>query len=817
MKIKEYTKNNKKYRILVKGSPKQKLTDGERLTSFLHKINETKYYNDKQSILSYQILKDNNDSLYFVFFLKNNEKYIIKANKIKTPNIELQNVNSKEIGEDNINKIKKVLKNTYKDLFSDFKILDFENENDKKSLTLSITFKSNYFEKETITDKIRINKLDGEDINIVNPNDFPNLNENETKETNENKNFTDNIKILDEGDLENKNENGFYNLGTISANINLKAKYYRKKINIHKTIDTSLYNKLKEYTEEKLKDKINEYERLNSEQLLSFDKEKELFYFEIDLVKKEPFDYYFKTKEKYKLYVIGNSNDFYFKDIGFEKIDLKKEEDLNKLLLFLKYEYEDIKDIDVKNNTIIKENTIYPYIIVTVTTHNNEKYDAKVFLENDKNRYINDPSFRSMILEKTNIYVPYDEILSKKMSQKTMKYINELLDDKINNNVFYDEQKLMLNNSKIYEENNGINTFYSIRLYNYSMDDYFSVYIKPKENMKIDNWNLVKINETTNIEELKLKKYNCKKEGGNDFFISENGDYTILDYLNKNINDELYIDSLKLDLSYIYVKLNKKETKEFDSNYLIKIDNKENIKVAFLENINKDLFLTEQNKKDIIKLLQEYSDNTFYKIEIIDEKLQKENKDNLFSINIRIYIDENNKFESKFFIFTDTPYQLEMDVNSLTKKIKNSVCPDSEVMYLDFPEYGRSCNNAFRYKIVIPNIIDLKYKKNKECIPNETVPQLPIPPKPQISTKKVTIITPNQNNENKKEEIVENKEKSNIENIKNEVEINNFKNEITRNIKTGDGLFNIIYLIGTFGILAYFISLLKNKYKHKLN
>ena len=289
--------------------------------------------------------------------------------------------------------------------------------------------------------------------------------------------------------------------------------------------------------------------------------------------------------------------------------------------------------------------------------------------------------------------------------------------------------------------------------------------------------------------------------------------YKLKDFYAFNQQDE---DSLKLDLSYIYVKLNKKETKEFDSNYLIKIDNKENIKVAFLENINKDLFLTEQNKKDIIKLLQEYSDNSFYKIEIIDEKLQKENKDNLFYINIRLYIDENNKFESKFFIFTDTPYQLEMDVNSLTKKIKNSVCPDSEIRYLDFPEYGRSCNNAFRYKIVIPNIIDLKYKKNKECIPNETVPQLPIPPKPQISTKKVTTITPKQNNENKKEEIVENKEKSNIENIKNEVEINNFKNGITRNIKTGDNLFNIIYLIGTFGIFAYFINLMKNKHRNKL-
>lgn len=210
-----------------------------------------------------------------------------------------------------------------------------------KNININITVSSEELSKmklskETITDKIRINKLDGEDVNIVNPNDFPNLNENETKETNENKNFTDNIKILDEGDLENKDENGFYNLGTISANINLKAKYYRKKINIHKTIDTSLYDKLKEYTEEKLKDKINEYERLNSEQLLSFDKEKELFYFEIDLIKKEPFNYYFETKEKYKLYVIGTNNDFYFKDIGFEKIDLKKEEDLNKLLLFFK-------------------------------------------------------------------------------------------------------------------------------------------------------------------------------------------------------------------------------------------------------------------------------------------------------------------------------------------------------------------------------------------------------------------------------------------------------------------------------------------------
>ena len=60
------------------------------------------------------------------------------------------------------------------------------------------------------------------------------------------------------------------------------------------------------------------------------------------------------------------------------------------------------------------------------------------------------------------------------------------------------------------------------------------------------------------------------------------------------------------------------------------------------------------------------------------------------------------------------------------------------------------------------------------------------------------------------------KQKSNIENIKNEVEINNFKNEITRNIKTGDNLFNIIYLIGTFGIFACFINLMKNKHRNKL-
>lgn len=92
-------------------------------------------------------------------------------------------------------------------------------------------------------------------------------------------------------------------------------------------------------------------------------------------------------------------------------------------------------------------------------------------------------------------------------------------------------------------------------------------------------------------------------------------------------------------------------------------------------------------------------------------------------------------------------------------------------------------------------------KESTPRIPNEVVGKIP---NEVVEKTPITIVT-----NNKKQSV--NDETRKIENT------TGLPNIQRKEIKTGDNLFNIIYLIGTFGILAYFISLLKNKYKHKLN
>lgn len=92
-------------------------------------------------------------------------------------------------------------------------------------------------------------------------------------------------------------------------------------------------------------------------------------------------------------------------------------------------------------------------------------------------------------------------------------------------------------------------------------------------------------------------------------------------------------------------------------------------------------------------------------------------------------------------------------------------------------------------------------KESTPRIPNEVVGKIP---NEVVEKTPITIIS------NEKKQSV-NGESREIENT------TGLPNIERKEIKTGDNLFNIIYLIGTFGIFAYFISLLKNKYKHKLN
>ena len=287
-----------------------------------------------------------------------------------------------------------------------------------------------------------------------------------------------------------------------------------------------------------------------------------------------------------------------------------------------------------------------------------------------------------------------------------------------------------------------------------------------------------------------------------------------------------------------------------------------------MNTINDDLRLTNQNKKDLEKLIKNIENVNIKNIEF-EEKFNKEeyiqgNKTlNYYTVNATIYFENGYSYIKTYNIMTDSIYQNENDINSLNGFVKpglpQPMCPPSMPKYISPPTYGgKTCNKektVVNIKIKIPSADDFpditpcnpnKPNKPSEDVPNpptpneivpkepneivpkepnEDAPHTPTPsnlpkissPSPKTSnpptvTERTPIViiknTPNVNGETR------DKENADINNSENTDELPNIER---KKIKTGDNLFNIIYLIGTFGILAYFISLLKNKYKYKLN
>lgn len=274
-----------------------------------------------------------------------------------------------------------------------------------------------------------------------------------------------------------------------------------------------------------------------------------------------------------------------------------------------------------------------------------------------------------------------------------------------------------------------------------------------------------------------------------------------------------------------------------------------------MNNVNDDLILTEKNKKDLEKLIRNTENVNIKNIEF-KENFEKETKNidgkiiNYYIINATIYF-ENNYSEIKTYnVLVDSNYQDEFVVNILNGFVKPGIpqpgcgCAPSISRYISPPAYGGKTSNEKKTeaKIKIPSADDFpdvtpcdpnkpnKPNKPNEDVPNpstpsENVPHTPTPsnlPKisspsqktstpPTVTERTPTVIiknTPNVNGETR------DKENTDINNSENTTGLPNIER---KEIKTGDNLFNIIYLIGTFGIFAYFISLLKNKYKHKLN
>ena len=220
----------------------------------------------------------------------------------------------------------------------------------------------------------------------------------------------------------------------------------------------------------------------------------------------------------------------------------------------------------------------------------------------------------------------------------------------------------------------------------------------------------------------------------------------------------------------------------------------------------------------------------------------RKNETGQFYVNITVYFDDDVYIKKEIEIAKSEVYTIGL----------NPACPPTMRSYIvDYPTYPKGCQKTFRVIInpslkttydlmnCVPNEPEKPNETPKEekppiittpsNIPKESPSELPKenePQKPKHSTPNKTI--PNRNVPSKPTKPTENTPITIVktdDSVKNTIDNNNIsttlpeisKSTISRDIKTGDNLFNIIYLIGIIGMFAYSINLMKNKYKHKLN
>ena len=211
------------------------------ISTILEKLNKNKSENEKISV--YDIMKINKDSdTYLILKLSNNELYTIKFSKFNFPNIKID-VSGNQLTDENRHQINKVLKHLYN--YNDidyFKDLDVINENGK----ISLKFKSNFYNKD-IESTIRLNKLNNENFEIIDPEDIP---------ENDNENLA---KLVEIGNINEKDSNGTYNVATFDVNQNFDGYATRTSRIPYYEIDSRYYIALKENINEIIDEYAKEY------------------------------------------------------------------------------------------------------------------------------------------------------------------------------------------------------------------------------------------------------------------------------------------------------------------------------------------------------------------------------------------------------------------------------------------------------------------------------------------------------------------------------------------------------------------------------
>ena len=637
--------------------------------------------------------------------------------------------------------------------------------------------------------------------------------------------------IIDEGNIDVL-ENDYYNAGTVKIKTNLDAKKYKKQREYDFLwMDKEDVNKIEKYLEDKLGLTENQLKYYDNISRIYYDKNLDKFYTDFSI-----------SDKKYKLFFEGSNDEYLFADDSNNKLNPNDKEDLISILSFIENKYKNIKKIELQNENIVTNDKNQKELIVKITDENNNLRTAKIILTPSKiseNYNYSYQNSKQKNLDFLNIDVSFTEKKNELLTDKTINEINQKINNKINNNPLYNEN-FILNDKNIYKYNN----YQYVRIYNKNDEAYLYVKISnTKPDFEIDLTEDEPDKEDLDfLKSLKLSEYDCYTDENSKYYTSKKGTLSLFDYINGKLNENEYIDDFEQKNEYtekenfnLFIFHIKNKVDNTTRYIAINLSNPNIIDSAYLDNFNSNSILTDKNKEDLKTIIKRYAKRNYKKIDI-DNKLKKDETGRLYT-DITVYFDDDVYIKKEIEIAKSDVYYIGL----------NPACPPTmKTVIVDYPKYPKECQRTFRV-IINPslkttyNLISCPNKPEKpnEITKNEKPPvvitpsNLPKespselqkenkPQKPKQSIPKTpNTVVPNEPNEVVEKTpitIVTNEKKQSVNGESKEIEnTTGLQNIERKEIKTGDNLFNIIYLIGTFGIFAYFISLLKNKYKHKLN
>ena len=641
--------------------------------------------------------------------------------------------------------------------------------------------------------------------------------------------------VIDEGNIDVL-ENYYYNAGTVKIKRNLDAKSYEKQQDSACFfIDKEDFDKAVKYLEDKLKLTKNQLHYDNTPKIY-YDKNLGKFYK----------DFTFSDK-KYKLFFAGSNDEYLFADDSDNKLNPNDKEDLISILSFIENEYKNIKKIELQNENIVTNDENQKELIVKITDENNNLRTAKIILTPSKISEHYNYSYQNnkqKNLDFLNIDVSFTEKKNELLTDETINRINEKINNKINNNPLYNEN-FILNDKNIYKYNN----YQYMRVYDKNDGKYLYVKISnTKPDFEINLTEDEPDEEDLNfLKSLKISEYNCYIDEISKYYTSKQGNLSVLDFVNSKLNENEYINNFEQKNEYtekenlnLFIFHIKNKTNNTTRYITINLSTPNIINSVYLDNFNVNLILTDKNKEDLKTIIKRYAKRNYKKIDIDDQLKKDENGQ--FYANVTIYFDDDVYIKKEIEIAKSDVYYIGLTSPACPPETRSSI--------IDYPKYPEECQRTFRV-IINPslkttyNLISCLNKPEKpneipknekppvvitpSNLPKESPSELPKENEPKQSTPNKTI--PNRNATSKPTEktpnevvektpitIISNEKKQSVNGESREIEnTTGLPNIERKEIKTGDNLFNIIYLIGTFGIFAYFISLLKNKYKHKLN